>query len=539
MSGSAPGPGSGAGSLAGALTGTGLLLLHHLRRDWWMLLAWTAGATALYVAQAISVEGLYRTQAEFDRAAALMAHNTAFVAMAGPARALNTVGGQVTWQATAFGCILAGLMSMFLLGRHTRADEERGRDELVRSTVVGRHAPMTSALLLTLLANLLLGVGVSASLLAHGLAAADSVALGVGLTLAGWTFSGIALVAMQLTATARSAYGLAGLMIGVAYVLRAIGDVGRPALSWLSPIGWYQAMHAFSGLRWWPALLLLAGALVAVAAAYAVFDRRDVGSGVLAARPGPARGRLHGPFGLAWRLQRGAVVGWTAGLFLIGLSYGSIGRDVRSLLGESRATREMFLQSGGGVVDAFYATALSMLAITAVGFAVSSALRARSEEADGRIEALLATGLGRGRWLLAHVAVTVSGTVIAMAGAGLGMGLGFALVTGDPGHIGPWLLAALTYVAPVLVLAAVARLLHGLAPRLASLAWLALGFCAVVMLFAAVLRFPAWVQDLSPFHHLALVPAQHFRWWPFVALLLVAAVGSAAGQLAFRRRDAG
>jgi ABC-2 type transport system permease protein len=331
---------------------------------------------------------------------------------------------------------------------------------------------------------------------------------------------------------------LAGAVIGLAYVLRAIGDVGRPALSWVSPIGWYQAMHPFSGLRWWPALLLLAGAAVAVAAAYAVFARRDIGSGVLAARPGPARGTLRGPLGLAWRLQRGAVIAWSSGLFLTGLAYGSIGKDVRSLIGESRATRQMFLQSGGDIVDAFYATAFYLLAILGVGFAISSALRARSEEVDGHLEALLATGLSRSRWLLAQVAVTVTGTVLVLGAAGLGMGLGYAMVTGDPGRIGPWLVAALTYVAPVLVLAAVAGLLHGIGPRLGPLAWLALAFCAVVMLFAQVLRFPAWVQDLSPFHHLAMVPAEDFRWWPFAALLLVAAVAGAAGQLAFRRRDA-
>ena len=64
-----------------------------------------------------------------------MADNAAFIAMAGPARALNTVGGQVAWQASAFGAIVAGMMSMFLIGRHTRAEEESGRDELVRAAV--------------------------------------------------------------------------------------------------------------------------------------------------------------------------------------------------------------------------------------------------------------------------------------------------------------------------------------------------------------------------------------------------------------------
>ena len=92
------------------------------------------------------MKGLYTTQAEFDRAAASMEGNTAFIAMAGPARALNTIGGQVMWQASAFGAVVVGLMSMFLVGRHTRAEEESGRDELLRASAVGRHASLTAAL---------------------------------------------------------------------------------------------------------------------------------------------------------------------------------------------------------------------------------------------------------------------------------------------------------------------------------------------------------------------------------------------------------
>eukprot|EP01032_Pedospumella_encystans_P034328 gene34328-38801_t len=91
----------------------------------------------LAAALAVSVDGLYTSQADFDRAAALMEGNTAFIAMAGPARALNTIGGQVMWQAGAFGAVAIGLMAMLLVGRHTRAEEEKGREELVRATAVG------------------------------------------------------------------------------------------------------------------------------------------------------------------------------------------------------------------------------------------------------------------------------------------------------------------------------------------------------------------------------------------------------------------
>ena len=521
------------------MTGTRIFLQTFLRRDRWMVLWWAIGATVLYYSQAVSVDDLYATQAEFDRAAAAMQDNAAFIALSGPPRALNTIGGQVTWQATAFGAIVAGLMSMFLVGRHTRAEEESGRDELVRAAAVGRYAPMTAALVTALLANLLLGVLVTLSLVAYPLAAADSLALGVGLTLCGWVFTGTALVAAQLTSSTRAMYGLAGAVIGLTYALRAVGDVGNPALTWLSPIGWYQGLHAFSGVRWWPLLFLLAAAVAATAAAYAVFARRDFGSGVLADRPGPARAGqgLGSGLGLAWRLQRGSLLGWAAGLFFLGVAYGSIGEDVEDLVGDSGATRDMLAQGGADLVDGFYATALLMLALIACGFAISSALRPRGEEDERRVESLLATALPRGRWLLGHTAVTALGVLLVLAAGGLGLGAGYVLVTGDGDALLRLSLPILAYVAPVLVLVGFARLLVGLDPRVATLAWLPLVLATVVMLFGAVFRLPQWLQALSPFEHLPLVPAEAFRWGPWVALLFVAVGLAAAGQVAFRRRD--
>lgn len=94
--------------------------------------------------------------------------------MTGPARALNTTGGQVFWQAAAYGAICVGLMSMFLIGRHTRAEEETGRDELLRAAPVGRFAPTGSAIIVVASANLLVGLVTTGSLIGYGLAVADS-----------------------------------------------------------------------------------------------------------------------------------------------------------------------------------------------------------------------------------------------------------------------------------------------------------------------------------------------------------------------------
>ena len=523
------------------MTGVWVLVRAFLRRDRWLLLWWALGGTVLYWSQAISVKGLYATQAEFDRAAAMMETNPALIAMAGPARALNTVGGQVTWQAAAFGAIALGLMSMFLIGRHTRAEEESGRDELIRAGVVGRRAPMTAALVVAGIANLLVGTLIAVSLISVPLAVADSVALGVGAALCGMVFAGVALVAAQLTTSTRAMYGLTGLVIAASYALRAIGDVGNEVLSWLSPIGWYQQMYAFSGLRWWPALLLAAAAVITTLVAYVVFERRDIGAGVFAARPGPAQAHptLNSSWGLAWRLQRGSVIGWAIGLLATGLAYGSIGNDAGDLMGDSETARDLMVAGGGDLVDGFFAMALTMQALLTAGFAISSALRPRGEEEAGHAEVVLATAQSRTRWLLSQVGVTVIGTAVVLAAGGLGLAVADALVTGDGGEIGTLTWQSLTWLPAVLVLSGLTRLLYGLSPRLATFGWLGLLFTVVVLMFAEILQFPDWVVSLSPFEQLASVPVEAFDAGAFVAVLAAATLLSAGGWFALTRRDVG
>lgn len=521
------------------MTGWTLLLRTFLRRDRWHLLWWSVGLTVLYVSQGASVDGLYTSQAEFDKAAALMESNTAFIAMTGPPRALNTTGGQVIWQSAAFGAVTIGLMSMLLIARHTRHEEEAGREELVRASPVGRHAPVVAATVTVLLADLLAGALVGGGLAVYGLPVADSLASGVGLALCGAFFTGVAVLAAQLTSTTRGLYGITGAVIGTAYFLRAVGDVGTPALSWLSPIGWYQAMHPYSGLRWWPALLLVAATAVTLAAGYLLFQRRDLGSGLMAARPGPARAGvgLRSGFGLAWRQQRGSVIGWSIGMLLGGFVYGSIGDEAGDLLGDSDLTRDMFAAGSTDLVNGFFAVSLVMLGLIATAFSLSSVSRPRSQEDAGHAEMLLATGLTRTRWLMGQLAVCFLGTVVVVGCAGLGIAVGYAAVTGKGSGFERFALPMLAQTVPVLVTTSVAVLLYGVLPRALAAGWALLGFAVVVLMFGEVFRFPDWLRWLSPFEHLALAPAEPFALTPFLVLLAVAAVLTGLGAFAFRRRD--
>jgi ABC-2 type transport system permease protein len=231
------------------------------------------------------------------------------------------------------------------------------------------------------------------------------------------------------------------------------------------------------------------------------------------------------------------VFAWASGLLLAGLAFGSMGNDVEDLVGDSQTSRDLVSQGGADMVDGFYATLMLMLALVAAGFAISSALRPRGEEDSGRVETLLATALRRRTWLGGHVVVTVAGTLLVMAAAGIGLGTSYALVTGDGGAVLRMSWQVLSFTPAVLVLSGIARLLHGVLPRATLLAWLVLLLAYVVLIFGEVLRLPQWLQGLSPFEHLAVVPVEDFRWASFLIVSLVAVALSVAGQFAFQRRD--
>ena len=521
------------------LTGSSALCRLILRRDRVRLVIWLTTIAGLVYAQAVSIIGLYRDPAELAAAARLVEDNAAFIAMAGPPLALDTVGGRTTFEISAFAMVLAALMSLLLVTRNVRGDEEAGRAELLRSTVVGRHAPVTAALAIALGADVLLGVLVALGLLAAGLSAGGSAALGAGIAGVGLCFAGVAAVTSQVTVSARFASGLAGGVLGAAFVVRGIGDIGNGVLSWFSPMGWGQALRPFAGERWWPAALLVAATAALAAGAFWVSNHRDFGAGIIQPSPGPARAtaQLSRPVGLAVRLHRGAFTGWAVGLFLGGLAYGSVSGDVEDFIGDNQTMADLMAQGGGSILDSFLATCLLVLALISAGFTVQAALRLRSEERAGRAEPLLATGISRWRWAASHLGVVAVGSALVVALGGLGTGISYALVVGDAGRIPHLVGGAVAYTPAVLVLAGLVMALYGIRPGTATVAWGALTVCFVVGFFGPLLSLPDWAQDLSPFQHVPRIPAVGFSLAPIVALSLAAAAFTAVGGAAFRRRD--
>ncbi|MEU2613084.1 ABC transporter permease [Micromonospora sp. NPDC007271] len=523
------------------LTGTRHLVRLILRRDRFVLPLWVLLLAVLPVTYAASFFELFPTAAARAAYVTGTARNPSIVALLGPVYGDSV--GALTAQRGGFLLVVVALASLLTVIRHTRTEEEAGRRELLGGTVLGRYAGLTAALLVTYAADLLLGLLTVAGLVATGLPVAGSFAYGLATALTGVAFATIGGLAAQLTETAGGARGIAIAVLGAGFGLRLVGDTATHDWpSWLSPLGWAPRVRAYEGERWWVLALPLAASVLLAAVAYPMSVRRDLGAGLLPPRLGPATaGRaLAGPFGLAWRLHRGQILWWSVGFGLLGLILGGAAQAAgRSVEGNPQLEQIMARLGGAsGLADAYLGATLSLAGLAAAGYGVQAALRMRSEEAGGRAEPLLATGVHRSTWLLSHVVFALLGPVVVLAVTGLAAGLTYGLSVHDvPGELPRMVGAGLAQVPAAWVLAGLAVLLYGLLPRLASVAWAALAVCVLLGQLGAVLELSQWLLDLSPFTHTPQVLRDSWSPTPLWTLTVLALALAAAGLTAFRRRD--
>ena len=524
----------------GTLAGTGQLVRFLVRRDRVRIPVWIGSLTLLVLSSAASIKGLYPTQSELERSVGPMLENAAVIAMNGPPYAIDTYGGQIVFQIGSFGYLVMALFGMFLVARHTRADEEEGRTELLRATAIGRNAPVAAALVVAAGAYAVLGALIALSMRSQDVPTSGSWIYGAAMAAFGLLFAAITAVTVQVTQHNRAALGIAGALLGMSYVVRGIGDTEGGGLSWASPMGWAQYAKPYAGDHLWPLLLVLGLTVVCVVGAFALLARRDLGGGLLAARPGPPRASpaLGSPLGLAVRLQRATVVSWLLGLAGTGVAYGSVAQDVDDLIGDNDAFEDVIAQvSGVSLTDAFLTTSLLSLAVLAGGFAVSATLRLRSEETGGRAEPLLATAMSRARWAASHVLVALVGSTAITVAAAAGMGIANAIALHDLGEALPLTLDSLAFAPALWVVVAATFALVGLIPKATIAAWAVLTWFALLAFFGQLLGLPQLVLDLSPFQHVPPVPARDVELAPLLALTAVAAALLAAGFAGLRRRD--
>jgi len=531
--------------------GTRQLLRLILRLDRIKLTLWLLGLLTLVAITPFSLRAIVDAEAEKANVpaeqvladqAALLESNAASIALQGPPDALDTFGGRYAFEIGAFTLVIVALMNILLIARHTRAEEESGRAELVRAASVGPWSALAAVGIVALGTNLILGLGASVVFIADGQDVGRSLLYGTSMTLCGLLFAAIALIWVQVFEYGRAATGMSLAVLGIAFALRAIGDVRDNWLSMLSPIGWVQAVNSFGDVVVWPFFLSILAVAIAVGAAIALVVRRDVGAGLIQQRPGPpvASPALGTPLGFAWRLQRSTLFWWTVGAMFMGAIYGSVISAIDDFIEENEAMLDILEgmgMTGDALRDGFITVILSMIALIATAGVIQSLLRPRSEEVAGRAEPVLATAISRREWLTSHVVLTALSAPVFMVAAGLGLSVTDALVVGQFTDFGETIAAALVRVPALWAIAGFGVLMYGWARRFSMGVWGVFAVVAIIFLFGDLLRLPDQAMNLSPIGHVTHLPGGDQSWLSVAVLCAIAAVTGAAGIALFDRRD--
>ncbi|ADD40708.1 ABC transporter permease [Stackebrandtia nassauensis] len=526
------------------LTGTGKLIRLILRRDRFLLPSWVLLMIVFPIGLASGIREIYPSASSRQTAETMINASPAFTAMMGKVFS-PTLGGLVAWRGSMVVLILGVICGLTVI-RHTRADEEAGRRELVGSTVVGRHSNLAAALVVTIVASLVIGGFVAWGANGQDLDTTGSLVLGAQYAVAGIVFACLAGVCAQLTEGAGGARGIFFIVLGAAYMLRMGGDVtsGGEWMTWSSPAGWLEQLQPFADDNWYVLWYFGAASVALVAAAFWLSAHRDVEAGVFRTRLGRARARwgLRTPLALAWRLQRGALIGWSIGFVAMGALLGSMSGGIGDMVNESAALKEIFARLGGeaGLNDAFFAAMVGMLGIAVAGYSIQAALKARVEETGHKTEQLLATSVSRVGWTASHLAFAFAGPAVVLGLGGIAMAITYGQTIDDYGKAFADVLRACAVQLPAAwTLTGLATLLFGLLPRLLGLTWVALTACLLLGQVGEALQLPDWALDLSPFSHLPQVPREDVTAQPLLWLGAIVVATTVVGLFGFRRRDVG
>lgn len=473
-----------------------------------------------------------------------LAQNPAIRTLFGPPVALDDPGGFTVWRLGTVLAVLVGIWAALAATRVTRGEEEAGRWDLLLAGRLRLAVLIRAHVVVLLGAAVLPGLAAALGLLLSGTDATGSLLFGTMIASTGMTGVALGVLGAQLLAERRAASGLAVAVLLGMLLMRMVGD-GVPALAflqWASPFGLLGRAEPFGADRWVPALVLIGMVSVLATAAVRASDDRDVGSARLRGRDrvsAPSR-LVRSLGGLAVHRVRRPMITWGAGLAAYFLLIGLLARTMVDFLADNPLFARLAAQAGFvqlGSVEGYVSALFSLLAVPVGAFAASRVAHAAVDEQAGRLTPLLSLPVSRVRWAATEAVVVTVGTIVLAAVAGLATWAGTAWVGADVG-VGAALAGALNAV-PVALLCLGAALL--------ALGWVPASVLAVgvlpaaggylLLVFADTFAWPEWVRAVSPFAHLASVPAESVDAGGAAGMLVVAFALASAGLAGYARRD--
>lgn len=523
---------------------TGILMKFILRRDRIRMSIWLFSFVFVTCIVAYAFTDLYGTEQERQGIAATM-KNPAMTAMVGKGYGMDnyTIGAMMAHQMFLFTAITVAIMSILFVTRHTRTDEEVGRIEIIRALPTGRLSNLSGTLLTITGMNILLALLIGGSLYVLQIDSIDfigSFLYGAGLGAVGIFFAVVTAVFAQMAENARSATGLSFAVLGIAYILRAVGDVGAEWLSWISPLGWMLHTEVFVNNYWWPLALLVGAACLLAFISFYLQSIRDIGAGLLPAKQGRTHAHaciLH-PFGLAIKLQRTGIIAWLIGMVILGVSYGSVLGDLESFFSDNDMMQQLLQQeSGGSLTEQFIAMLFSIMAMISTIPAVIVLLKLKGEEQQGRAEHFFSRAISRNNIFGSYVLLSLIIGVLALFCSIGGLWLAGNFVMDDMMSFPTMIKGMIVYVPAMWTIIGLTALFIGIAPSWTGVAWVYLGYAFVVVYLGGLLQFPQWLEKASPFGYVPQVPLEDIDLWKFIVLTFIAGILIIGGFIGYRKRD--
>lgn len=524
---------------------TGVLTRFIIRRDRIRIPIWIIALSAITCLVAISFSTLYVSEQDRQVIAQTMM-NPAMTAMVGISYGLDnyTFGAMIAHQMLLMTAIVIGIMNILLVARHTRADEEEGRIEIIRSLPAGRLSNLSATTVVVFGTNVLLTLIIGFGLYALGIESMDlegSLLYGASLGAIGIFFAAITGLFAQLSESSRGAVGLSFALLGIAYIMRAVGDIGNHTLSWFSPFGWISQAKAYVHNTWWPIVLTLGVTLIIVIFALFLNVIRDLEAGFIPSKPGKKHASkfLQSPLGLSLRLQRTGIIAWAVGMFILGASYGSVLGDTDSFLADNGVLKDLITPVAGySLTEVFITMIMSVLAMVCTIPAILNVFKLKSEEKKNHAEHLLGRAVSRPRLMGSYFIVSIVAGFIMLSLTALGMGIvGVSVIEGGGITLGTFYGAAIVYLPAMWIMIGIAVLLVGIAPNFTNLVWLYLGYSFIVVYLGGLFQFPEWLTKLSPFGHISQYPVDQMEWWKALVLTVIAIAIMIVGFVGYRRRD--
>ena len=524
---------------------TGKLAKFIGKREIVITLIWFIISVALSVCVIWAFENIFQSGEQHIGIAETM-KNPAMTVMVGPAYGIDNynTGAMMGHMMLLFSIIGIIIMNIFMVVRHTRSDEEKGRLEVIRSLPVGRLANLSATMIVCFIINTIiaLALGVSISLLGVSSMTLEGCMLfGVVIGMTGILFGAITAVFVQLSSNSRGAIGYSFMFLGIAYIVRGIGDVSSEILSLISPLGLPLRTSVFVDNSWWPILLIGLLTIIVLVFAFYLNAKRDLGEGLIPAKKGKAIASqaMLSPFGFARKLLRTQIIWWAIALFTLGVTYGSVFGDIDKFLEGNEMLQQMFVNTEGGITiaESFMSVIMVIMSIVSSIPAISAILRIRKEEKEGRLEHILSRNVSRNKFFACFLIIAIFTSIIMMIFTGLGLWLASYPVMAEPMAIGTVISSAVVHIPAIMVMIGIAMILITYLPRHTGIVWGYLGFSFLGVYLGSLLDFPKWFIRLSPYGNVPQVPAERFSLATALILIGIATTLFTISFIGYKRRD--